>query len=105
MGGSSDVPQAVVRRLTQPKIFFLLNFVFLQIFGWDLKSLWQTANSQLCISLIRAGKYAEGFELYLSMMEASNETTKASTRAWFAGESPVMTLMLRSPPALHLAHK
>lgn len=57
---------------------------FAVFFGWDLKSLWQTANMKLCIALLRAGKYGEGLELYLSMMEASDEATKASTRAWFA---------------------
>lgn len=57
---------------------------FAVFFGWDLKSLWQSANRQLCIALLRVGKYGEGLELYLSMMEASDEATKASTRAWFA---------------------
>ncbi|KAG2359671.1 hypothetical protein BDR07DRAFT_194888 [Suillus spraguei] len=57
---------------------------FAVFFGWDLESLWQSANRQLCIALFRAGKYGKGLELYLSMMEASDEATKASTRAWFA---------------------
>lgn len=57
---------------------------FTMLFGWDLKSLWQSANRHLCTVLLRTGKYAEGLELYLSMMEVSDEATKASTRAWFA---------------------
>ncbi|KAG2351948.1 hypothetical protein BDR07DRAFT_1430015, partial [Suillus spraguei] len=70
---------------------------FAVFFGWDLESLWQSANRQLCIALFRAGKYGKGLELYLSMMEASDEATKASTRAWFAGQCILPTRTFALP--------
>jgi WD40 repeat protein len=57
---------------------------FTVLFGWDLESLWQTANKQQCVALIRAGRLGEALESYLSMMNASDETAKASLRAWFS---------------------
>ncbi|KAG2130768.1 uncharacterized protein EDB93DRAFT_69857 [Suillus bovinus] len=70
---------------------------FTVLFGWDLKSLWQSANRQLCMVLLRTGKYGQGLELYRFMMEASDEATKASTRAWFDAydaASPASYLLL-----------
>lgn len=57
------------------------------LFGWDLETLWQIANRQLCLALVRAGRLAEAFESYRSMIDASNEVTKASLRAWFSSQS------------------
>ncbi|KAG2346847.1 hypothetical protein BDR05DRAFT_959029, partial [Suillus weaverae] len=57
------------------------------LFGWDLETLWQIANRQQCLALVRAGRLAEALESYRSMMNASNEATKASLRAWFSGKS------------------
>jgi hypothetical protein len=73
--------------VVQPKIILVLNRAFLQLFGWDLESLWQTANKQQCVALIRAGRLGEALESYLSMMNASDETAKASLRAWFSSQS------------------
>jgi hypothetical protein len=73
--------------MIQPQIPFTLNCTFSQLFGWDLETLWQIANRQLCLALVQAGKLAEAFESYRSMMDMSNEATKASLRAWFSGES------------------
>lgn len=42
------------------------------LFGWDLETLWQIANRQLCLALVQAGKLAEAFESYRSMMDTSN---------------------------------
>jgi tetratricopeptide (TPR) repeat protein len=55
---------------------------FVVLFGWDLKSLWQTANQQRCHALVRSGKVGAAFEAYRYMMEMSDETTKAIFRAW-----------------------
>ncbi|KAG2153794.1 uncharacterized protein EDB93DRAFT_1134838, partial [Suillus bovinus] len=57
--------------------------VFIELFGWDLKSLWETANKQLCHTLLMAGKHGEAFELFYSMMDKCDESTKDSLRAWF----------------------
>lgn len=57
---------------------------FTVLFGWDLESLWQTAHKELCRALIRAGRVGEAFTTYESMVDASDEATKASLRAWFA---------------------
>jgi hypothetical protein len=36
----------------------------MKLFGWDLKSLWQTANKQYCVSLLREGRLGEALESY-----------------------------------------
>lgn len=56
---------------------------FTVLFGWYLKSLWQTANKQQCVALLRAGRLGEALESYLSMINASDEAAKASLRDWF----------------------
>ncbi|KAG2033399.1 WD40-repeat-containing domain protein [Suillus americanus] len=55
---------------------------FVVLFGWDLKSLWQTANQQRCHALVRAGKVGATLEAYRYMMDMSDEPTKAIFRAW-----------------------
>lgn len=55
---------------------------FVVLFGWDLKSMWQTANQQRCHALVRSGKVGAAFEAYRYMMEVSDEPTKAIFRAW-----------------------
>lgn len=56
---------------------------FIVLFGWNLKSLWQTAIQQQCRALIRAGRIGAAVESYQSLMDKSDESTKASLRAWF----------------------
>jgi WD40 repeat protein len=53
------------------------------LFGWDLESLWQTSRKQLCCALIRVGRVGEAFTTYESLLDASDEATKSSLRAWF----------------------
>ncbi|KAG1752319.1 WD40-repeat-containing domain protein [Suillus paluster] len=55
---------------------------FVVLFGWNLKSLWQTANQKRCQALLRAGQFGEAFEAYRYMMEMSDEPTKAIFLAW-----------------------
>lgn len=52
------------------------------LFGWDLKSLWQTVNQQRCHALVGAGDVGSALEACLYMMDMSDERTKASFRAW-----------------------
>jgi hypothetical protein len=56
---------------------------FIVLFGWDLESLWQTSRKQLCCALIRVGRVGEAFTTYESLIDASDEATKSSLRAWF----------------------
>ncbi|KIK37720.1 hypothetical protein CY34DRAFT_810102 [Suillus luteus UH-Slu-Lm8-n1] len=63
---------------------FTLNCVIWQLFGWDLKSLWQTTIQQRCLALLRANRHGEALEFFHSVMEKSDEITKASLRAWFS---------------------
>jgi tetratricopeptide (TPR) repeat protein len=56
---------------------------FVVLFGWDLKSLWQTANQQQCHALFRAGSFGAAIEVYQSIMDKIDDDMKASLRAWF----------------------
>lgn len=62
----------------------------MQLFGWDLKFLWQTVNQQRCHALVGAGDVGSALEACLYMMDMSDEPTKASFRAWIPGESSLM---------------
>lgn len=55
---------------------------FTVLFGWELESLWQTANEKLCLALLKAGRLGEAFESYRYGMDASDEATRAGLRAW-----------------------
>jgi WD40 repeat protein/tetratricopeptide (TPR) repeat protein len=57
---------------------------FVMLFGWDLKSLWQSANQQQCHALFRVGRIGAAVESYQSTMDKSDEDTKARLSAWFA---------------------
>ncbi|KAG1731644.1 uncharacterized protein EDB91DRAFT_1153870 [Suillus paluster] len=56
---------------------------FVVLFGWDLKSLWQTANQQHCHALFLAGRIGAAVESYQSIIEKSDEATNGSLCAWF----------------------
>jgi hypothetical protein len=72
--------------VTQPNILLCSTACFPQLFGWDLKPLWHTANQQQCYALFRAGSFGAAIESYQSMMDKIDEDTKASLRAWFTGK-------------------
>lgn len=57
--------------------------VFTELFGWDLKSLWEIANKQHCRALLLAGKHGEAFKSFYSMIDKCDESTQASLRTWF----------------------
>lgn len=54
------------------------------LFGWDLESLWQTANENLCHALLHARRLPEALESYRYMMDMSDETTKTNCLRWSA---------------------
>ncbi|KAG0703056.1 hypothetical protein DFH29DRAFT_998842 [Suillus ampliporus] len=78
---------------------------FVVLFGWNLKSLWQTANQNRCLALLRVGRLGEALESHQYMMDMSDENTKASCLDWSTGKFSVMSLRLRSSPAFHTAFK
>lgn len=55
---------------------------FTVLFGWELESLWQTANEKLCFALLKATTLGIAFESYRYAMDASDEATRAGLRAW-----------------------
>lgn len=55
---------------------------FVVLFGWDLKSLWQTVNQQRCHALLLDDQAGTAFEAYRYVMEMSDEPTKAIFRDW-----------------------
>jgi hypothetical protein len=65
------------------KILSCSTACFPQLFGWDLKSLWQTANQQHCYALFRAGSFGAAIESYNSIMDKIDEDMKADFRTWF----------------------
>ncbi|OJA09466.1 hypothetical protein AZE42_07148 [Rhizopogon vesiculosus] len=50
----------------------------MQLFGWDLKSLWKTSNQKRCLALLRAERLAEAHEAYRYMIDMSDEAMLAS---------------------------
>ncbi|KAG2037303.1 WD40-repeat-containing domain protein [Suillus americanus] len=62
---------------------FSVYMEFVVVFGWDLKSLWQTVRKYKCLILARTCNI-EALEYYVSLMEDSDKAQKASLRAWFA---------------------
>ncbi|KAG2346897.1 hypothetical protein BDR05DRAFT_756686, partial [Suillus weaverae] len=56
---------------------------FVVLFGWDLASLWMTANQKRCRALLQAGRLSEAIGSYQHMMDVSDITTKADSLDWF----------------------
>jgi len=69
---------------------------FLQLFGCDFTSLWQTANQKRCHALLQAGKLVEVLEAVRYMADMSDEATKASCLDWSIGKYSVILLRLQS---------
>ncbi|KAG2091495.1 uncharacterized protein F5147DRAFT_439431 [Suillus discolor] len=55
---------------------------FVVLFGWDLKSLWETANKKRCFALLRARELGEASEAHRYMMDKCDESTKANCLGW-----------------------
>ncbi|OJA15118.1 hypothetical protein AZE42_11465, partial [Rhizopogon vesiculosus] len=55
--------------------------IFVVLFGWDLVSLWQTANQKRCYALLRTGRRAEAHEEY-RYMDMSDTAKTDSYHDW-----------------------
>ncbi|KAG2345397.1 hypothetical protein BDR05DRAFT_998531 [Suillus weaverae] len=78
---------------------------FVVLFGWDLKSLWETANKKRCLALLQANRLGEALEAHRYMMDKCDESTKANCLDWSTGKFSVMLITLQSSPALHADFK
>ncbi|KAG1897773.1 WD40-repeat-containing domain protein [Suillus fuscotomentosus] len=72
---------------------------FVVLFGWDLKSLWQTANQQQCYALFRAGSFKAAVEACQSMMDKIDDDMKGDLRTWFTDHAVIVDV-----PSLPLHH-
>ncbi|KAJ8586318.1 hypothetical protein M405DRAFT_361538, partial [Rhizopogon salebrosus TDB-379] len=61
----------------QPKYEF-----FVEVFGWDLKCTWESINQTRCQALLRAGRVVEACAASQSMIDMSDETTRARCHDW-----------------------
>ncbi|KAG1829225.1 WD40-repeat-containing domain protein [Suillus subalutaceus] len=62
------------------------------LFGWDLQSLCFTAHQKRCQAFLSAGKPDEALEAHKYMMDAIDETAKASCVDWSNGKFSIITL-------------
>jgi len=93
---------AVVRCRYTTVICSMLSMYFLQLFGCDFTSLWQTANQKRCHALLRAGRLVEVFDAVQFMADMSDEATKASFLDWSIGKCSAMSAKLQSSRDFHL---
>jgi len=57
-----------------------------QLFGWDLGSLWQTANQRRCDAFLRADRVVEAVESHQYMMRMIDDAEKSNCLEWSTGE-------------------
>jgi hypothetical protein len=76
---------------------------FVQLFGWDLKSLWQDANKKRCLALLQASRLEEALEAHQFMMDKCDESTKANSLDWSTGKFSAMSITLQSSPPFRAA--
>jgi hypothetical protein len=81
----------------QLKIFHVQLGALLQLFGWDLASLWMTANQKRCHALLQAGELWEAIGSYQYIMDVGDITTKADALDWSTGKSSVVNISQSSP--------
>ncbi|KAG2146241.1 hypothetical protein DEU56DRAFT_167764 [Suillus clintonianus] len=62
------------------------------LFGWDLESFWLTTHQKRCQAFLLAGKVEEALESHQHMMDAIDETEKASCLDWSNGKVLIMPL-------------
>jgi len=72
---------------------FFITECFVQLFGWDLESLYLTAHQKRCQALLSAGKPDESLEAHRFMMDVIDESAKASCLDWSNGKSRVHGVM------------
>jgi hypothetical protein len=83
----------VVRKNDIARIILVINKCFVQLFGWDLEFLCLTAHQKRCQAFLSAGRPDEALEAYKYMMDAIDESAKASCLGWFNGKSPGCVVM------------
>jgi hypothetical protein len=70
---------------------------FVQLFGWDLKSLCLTTHQNRCQAFLLAGKPDEALEAHKYMMDTLDESVKATCVDWSNGKfsltSPEATIL------------
>jgi hypothetical protein len=81
----------VVREYTSKMLFITESLV--QLFGWDLKSLWLIAHQKRCDALLRTGKLQDAVKSYRYMMVSSDENTNADYLDWSNGKSGVCNVI------------
>ncbi|KAG2337645.1 TPR-like protein, partial [Suillus weaverae] len=72
----------VVVRYDDAYIMLFITGCLVQLFGWDLKSLWQKAHQKRCDALLLAGKLQDAVKSYQHMMDTSDDITKAKCLDW-----------------------
>jgi hypothetical protein len=72
---------------------------FVQLFGWDLKSLCLTTHQKRCQAFLSAGKPDEALEAHKYMMDTIDESVKTTCVDWSNGKflltSPKATILTR----------
>jgi tetratricopeptide (TPR) repeat protein len=91
--------------MSHPKVLFI-TVCFIQLFGWDLKSLWQKAHQKRCEARLLAGRLEETLQLFRHMMDTTDDSTRAGGLDWSNGKSSfLMSRTLEFSPAFHTAFK
>ncbi|KAG2083828.1 uncharacterized protein F5147DRAFT_660051, partial [Suillus discolor] len=83
------------------KYIHLIYEDLVMLFGWDPESLLLTTHQKRCQALLSAGKPDEALNAHKYMMDAINETVKASCLDWSNGKSSIIsptTVMLTRMP-------
>jgi hypothetical protein len=89
----------VVVRQDSVYLTFLIIECSVQLYGWDLPSLLVTTHQKRCQAFLSAGKTDEALEAHKFMMDAIDETAKASCLDWSNGKfsvtSPAAIILTR----------
>jgi hypothetical protein len=74
------------------KHFSILTLCFTQLFGWNLKSLWQIANQKRCYAFLQMGRLAEAHQTYRYMIDTGDEATMHGCHDWCIGKYSIIVL-------------
>jgi hypothetical protein len=75
--------------VVRPDDAYIVLFItecFVQLFGWNLESLCLTAHQNRCQAFLSAGQPDEALEAHKYMMDAIDESAKASCLDWSNGK-------------------
>jgi hypothetical protein len=82
----------VVVRQDDAYLMLFITECFVQLFGWDGPPLLLTTHQKRCQAFISAGKTDEALEAHKNMMDAIDESAKASCLDWSNGKFSVTLL-------------